>query len=391
MKKLLFLIHTLGGGGAERVLVNLVNNMDPTQFDVTVMTVVDTGIYKQELAPFIHYCSIIPLHSKSTANKNDSGSLLGHATKIKTLGVKMYTFFWRHAPLKLIHKVFIGDKYDVEVAFLEGICAKIIANSCNKNSRKFAWIHVDMVNQHKSKNVFTSEQQERMIYDKFDKIVCVSDYVKDQFYKLLNVEKSKLIVKYNAINANQIISLASEEFISNNKFTICSVGRLNKQKNYMRLAKCAYKLHSDGYDINTIVIGEGTGREELSEYITKHNMSSYFKLLGFHSNPYPYVKNADLFVCSSDAEGYSTAVVEALILGTPVVTTDCAGMSEILGNTGSGIITKKTVDSLCNGIETLLNDKELYHKTKENAIRRGQDFSLEKSVREIVELFDEYK
>lgn len=388
MKKLLFLIHTLGGGGAERVLVNLVNNMDPAQFDVTVMTVVDTGIYKQELAPFIHYCSIIPLPLKSTANKNDSGSLLGHTTKIKTLGVKMYTFFWRHAPLKLIHKVFIGDKYDIEVAFLEGICAKIIANSCNRNSRKFAWIHVDMINQHKSQNVFTSEQQERMTYNKFDKIVCVSNYVKEQFFKLFNIDEKKVTVKYNAIDANEVMSLALKKTIAYNKFTICSVGRLNKQKNYMRLAQSVYKLHTDGYDFDTIVIGEGTSREELNAYITEHNMSSYFKLIGFHRNPYPYVKNADLFVCSSDAEGYSTSVVEALILGIPVVTTDCAGMSEIIGDSESGIITEKSVASLCNGIALLLNDKELYERAKTNAIRRGQDFCLDKSVRDIVKLFD---
>ena len=117
-------------------------------------------------------------------------------------------------------------------------------------------------------------------------------------------------------------------------------------------------------------------------------MSSYFKLIGFHRNPYPYVKNADLFVCSSDAEGYSTSVVEALILGIPVVTTDCAGMSEIIGDSESGIITEKSVASLCNGIALLLNDKELYERAKANAIRRGQDFCLDKSVRDIVKLFD---
>lgn len=388
MKKLLFLIHTLGGGGAERVLVNLVNNIDPTQFDVTVMTVIDTGIYKKQLASHVHYRSMIRFPSKKEQKGNESGSLLGRTTKLKTVGVKLYTFFWRHAPLKLIHKLFIGNKYDVEVAFLEGICAKIIANSGNSCSQKISWIHVDMVNQHKSKNVFTSEQQERITYNKFDKIVCVSNYVKEQFFKLFNIDEKKVTVKYNVIDANEVMALASNKTIAHNKFTICSVGRLNKQKNYMRLAQCVYKLHTDGYDFDTIVIGEGTSREELNAYITEHNMSSYFKLIGFHRNPYPYVKNADLFVCSSDAEGYSTSVVEALILGIPVVTTDCAGMSEIIGDSESGIITEKSVASLCNGIALLLNDKELYEKAKANAIRRGQDFCLDKSVRDIVKLFD---
>ena len=156
-KKVLFLIHTLGGGGAEKVLVNLVNNLDRKKYDITVMTVIDTGIYKSALKSDIKYKTIfkLPPTNKKKKNVQISGSLLNGSSKKKWL-INLYTKFWQKAPLRLIHKLFIGNGYDIEIAFLEGISAKIIANSSNSSAKKYAWIHVDLLQQHKSKNVFSN-------------------------------------------------------------------------------------------------------------------------------------------------------------------------------------------------------------------------------------------
>lgn len=387
-KKVLFLIHTLGGGGAEKALVNLVNNLDNRKYDITVMTVVDTGIYKESLKSCIKYRTIIKLpHRKK--NKTDSGSLLNDHSRKKWL-INLYITFWKNAPLRLIHKIFIGNEYDIEIAFLEGICAKIIANSSNTKSKKYAWIHVDLLRQHKSKNVFSNIADEQKTYNKFDKIICVSNIVKKSFVKLFNqIDPKKVSVKHNIIDSNEILkkSLIPNRLI-NNKFTICSVGRLNKQKNYLRLAKCAYRLyHNLNLDFNVWIIGEGTGRKKLEQYIKNHKMEGYFHLLGFRSNPYSIVKKANLFVCSSNAEGYSTSVVEALILGLPVVTTDCAGMKEIFGTSQCGIITKNTTEDLYQGISMVMKNIDLYKRLKNNAIRRGKDFQVANNIKDIELLF----
>ena len=178
-KKIVFLIHTLGGGGAEKVLVNLVNNMDKDKYDITVMTVIDTGIYRAYLNSNIKYKSMfkIPKIARSSSKTDKSGSLLNKKSSKKKALIRLYTSFWKIAPLKLLHNLYIGNKYDIEVAFLEGISAKIIANSSNKNSKKIAWIHVDLLNQHKSKKVFKNKEEERNTYSKFDQIVCVSEKV----------------------------------------------------------------------------------------------------------------------------------------------------------------------------------------------------------------------
>lgn len=387
-KKVLFLIHTLGGGGAEKALVNLVNNLDNRKYDITVMTVVDTGIYKESLKSCIKYRTIIKLpHRKK--NKTNSGSLLNDHSRKKWL-INLYITFWKNAPLRLIHKIFIGNEYDIEIAFLEGICAKIIANSSNTKSKKYAWIHVDLLRQHKSKNVFSNIADEQKTYNKFDKIICVSNIVKKSFVKLFNqIDPKKVSVKHNIIDSNEILqkSLIPNRLI-NNKFTICSVGRLNKQKNYLRLAKCAYRLyHNLNLDFNVWIIGEGTGRKKLEQYIKNHKMEGYFHLLGFRSNPYSIVKKANLFVCSSNAEGYSTSVVEALILGLPVVTTDCAGMKEIFGTSQCGIITKNTTEDLYQGISMVMKNIDLYKRLKNNAIRRGKDFQVANNIKDIELLF----
>lgn len=135
MKKLLFLNHTLGVGGAEKVLVNLVNCLDKSKYDVTLMTVIDTGIFKKDLDPDVKYKTIIKLPFQ--INKSaESGSLQASSSPLKTLLKKMYQFFWRHAPCKWIYKKYVKDDYDYEIAFLEGICAKILAAFLLKKKQK---------------------------------------------------------------------------------------------------------------------------------------------------------------------------------------------------------------------------------------------------------------
>ena len=303
--------------------------------------------------------------------------------------IKLYTAFWKYVPTKWIYKIFVREKYDVEVAFLEGICAKIIASSTNPKSQKIAWIHVDLMNQHKSGNIFKSHTEEEKIYDKFNNIICVSEYVKNQFQKMFKVH-GDVLVKYNPVNVNEILTKSEEEALEKpvkRKFTVCSVGRLNAQKAYGRLLECHKKLIDEGFDYDLWIVGEGTDRNNLSAYIENNGLQDSVKLLGFKNNPYVYMRNSDLFVCSSIAEGFSTVATEALILGLPIVTTDCSGMQELLGDSEYGLITANDTQALYEGMKAMLRDPELYAKYREKAKIRGQMFSMEKAINEIQNLF----
>ena len=159
-KKILFLIHTLQVGGAEKVLVNLVNKLDKKKYDVTVMTVINTGAFREALDKDIKYKTIIDIKMPGKKTKNKSGNLLNKTSKVKQMMANLYRWAWRYVNCEKIYKKFIKEDYDVEVAFLEGISAKIIANSTNKHAKKIAWIHVDLLNEKKTEKFFKYREEE---------------------------------------------------------------------------------------------------------------------------------------------------------------------------------------------------------------------------------------
>ena len=392
MKKVLFLIHTLGGGGAEKVLVNLVNNLNPKKYEITLMTVVDVGELKNKLNKNIKYKTTIKIPHKKNNKKDISGSLLNNPKKYKKILIKIYSILWKYMNTKFFYKIFIKEKYDIEISFLEGISSKVIAASNNKDSKKYAWIHVDLTKQTKSEKVFKNTKEEFNVYNKFDKIICVSNDARDKFIQKFGINPNKVIVKYNPIDKNNIMNLSNEKCeiaINKDAFKIISVGRLNAQKSYDRLIRICKRLIDEGYNIELKIVGEGTHRQLLDEYIKENNLTSRIKLIGFKSNPYKYMKDADLYVCSSVTEGFSTAVSEAIILGLPVITTDCAGMREILGNENEyGIITQNNIDALYYGIKKLLDNKKMLNQYREKAKERAKIFEMNKAIESVEELID---
>lgn len=381
--KVLFLIHTLQVGGAERALVNIVNNLDPKKYDITVMTVVDTGAFRQELAKTIHYKTIIKVpHKKNTSNSTESGNLLQGKKHVKDTLNKLYQSGWRHFDTKKIYKKFIKDRYDVEVAFLEGISTKIIASSTNPNSRKIAWVHVDLLEETKSDNFFKNQTEEKNTYLAFDQIVTVSNTVKAQFEKKFDYDPQKLVVLHNPIDTIQIQDKAAQETINTNIFTLCSIGRLAPQKGYDRLLCAVKKLNADGLKFNLWIIGVGAEEDNLKKYIVSNHLNNV-QLLGYKPNPYPYLQAADLYVCSSRAEGFSTTVSESIILGTPVVSTDCSGAKEILGDSEYGIICDNSTDGLYNSIKKILQNKKIHQAYIKQTKERVPSFDMDKSLREI--------
>lgn len=393
MKKILFLIHTLGVGGAEKVLINLVNNMDKSKYDITVMTVIDTGIFKESIDHNVHYKTIFKIPFKKKKNsKVSSGSLHSNFNNSKLLLKKIYQFFWRHMNTKLIYKVFIKDYYDYEVAFLEGVATKIIASSIHENSKKYAWIHVDLINEKKSEYFYKSINDQIKDYIQFNKIICVSNVVKEQAEKKLGLETEKFITLYNPIDTNEIIKKANQEIVNtNNAVTFCSVGRLAQQKGYDRLIKVSNKLKEEGLSFSVNILGEGPDKKQLEQLIDEYNLKDYVYLLGFCSNPYPYIKNCDVFICPSRAEGFSTVASEAVVLNKACLVTDCSGMSELFGKESEyGYIVSNDEKGIYEGMKLFLTNEKMRdvysQKSKENSIR----FNLKNTIEDIQErLFNE--
>lgn len=374
MKKILFLIETMNGGGAERVLTDLVNNLDPQKYDITIQTIWNEGLYLNQLNSNIHHKSV--LKSKLSDRTSFFLSIL---------------YFIILSP-KWVYNKFIKDEYDIEIAFLEGISTKYIGASTNKKAKKYAWVHIDLFNFFYIKNIFFSTKKAKKCYCKFDKILCVSNTVKSNFYKRFGLKENVEVV-YNVVDDQSIVEKAQQipEDLSedtDNRFKIITVGRLTKQKGYDRLLRVHSKLIEDGFDYTLWIIGEGEDRGYLESIIKDKGIQDSTKLFGFKSNPYPYIKYCDLFVCSSLAEGFSLVVAESLILGVPVLSTNCAGPNELLNNGEFGLLVDNNENSLYEGLKKILNNPLLYENYKCKAKERGSFFKKKICIDKIEKLLD---
>ncbi len=345
-RKVLFLVESLSGGGAEKVLSTLVKHIDKQKFDITVCTVVDTGKYVDEVKEYVNYTYIIP-----------------NPDKCKTWWQKLkyrlkYKLVYSFLPLAFVYQWFVPKGNDVEVAFIEGFATKLLSKAPSK-SKKIAWVHIDLLNYPYTSFIYKNKEEEKRTYLKYDQIIGVSNTVCESMRTLYG---NNLNVKtiYNPIDAQDIINKSRLPINAPQKkegvIRMCSIGRFVPQKAFDRLLRITHKLKTEGHNVELWLLGDGPLRSDYEKYIKNNNLNDIVTLWGFQPNPYAYLAQCDLFVCSSIAEGYSTAVTEALILSMPIITTDCSGMKELLGqNNEFGIITENNENKLYTEIKNILD------------------------------------
>lgn len=366
MTKVLFLIPNLAHGGAEKVLVNLANNMDKTKFDVTVQTLFDVGVNRQYLNSDVKYIGGFKRMPRGN-----------------TYVMKLFS------PEKL-YKHFIRDNYDIIVSYLEGPTARIVSGCNNPNTKLVSWIHIEQHTKELASKSFRSYKEALDCYSKFDRTVCVSDTVKDDFESIFDTKKP-VEVLYNTNESEKIKKLSDEKVndvdFSKDIINIISVAKIVPSKGYDRLMKIHKKLIEKNIKNHIYILGIGEEKEKYEKYLAENNLTDTFTFLGYRDNPYKYVKKADLYVCSSRREGFSTAVTEALIVGTPVVSTNCSGAYELLGkNNEYGIVTENDEDALYEGIKKMLTTPDLLEAYAAKAKERGKAFSTEKTVKAVEEM-----
>ena len=379
-QKILFLIESLSGGGAEKVLSTLLQHLDYNKFEVTLCCISDIGKYKETILPYVNYTTILP----------DSSQLQGW--KLFKYKLKHHLVY-KWLPLKWVYQWFIPHYADVEIAFVEGFATKLLAHSTNKKAKKIAWIHIDLEQFHWTQSIYKNIKEEETVYQKFNQLITVSETAKIGFQRRFKNVDVPIRTLYNPIDSKEIIdkSLLTNSLPLKNKdkIRLVSIGRFTKQKAYIRLLYIFKKLNTQNYPIELWLLGDGEQKELLETYIKKNHLENVVTLWGFKDNPYAYLAQCDLFICSSISEGYSTAVTEALILGLPVITTNCSGMHELLKNGECGIITENSEKALYIGLKQLLDNPSLLQHYRNKAIERGKDFSLQKLIEPIEKLLME--
>lgn len=380
-KKILFVIWSFSaGGGAERILSNIVNNLDKNKYEISILEFENFTIRKEIVNENINILNPI---LKSYYRENS----------LKRIYYKLIYFLVKHKP-QIIRKFFIKDKYDIEIAFNYMIPSFIV--STGKSAKKLCWVHSSIEDLDYKEIINDRNKVEKMnlkqkkSFEKIDNIIAISNVTQKSILDLYPNFKDKIKKIYNGYEFNKILSLKEEivDFNKSKKYLLVAIGRLVKQKNFLLLIEVANKLKEKNIDFELIIIGEGEQKEKIEEKINKYDLCNNVKLLGYINNPYPYLKKADLFCLTSEAEGFPTVIVESMILGCPFVSTKVAGVDELSSNNECGIVLESDANIISDKIKELLNDSDLRKKMSLNCVKKAREYSLERQIKNIERLID---
>lgn len=278
----------------------------------------------------------------------------------------------------ILYRMIFMEKYDVEIGFCMNLPIKAVGVSKNKTCEHYAWMHG-----------YDEGLTLLPYYKMMDKVICVSKCNADRFKKETE-EQVCVDYCYNLID-DEYIRNQGDAFIDmerHDKITFVSVGRLSPEKGYFRLLECIARLKREGYSFNLWLIGDGPLYVDLIEKSKDLNLDDVVFFLGEQENPHAYTAKADVFVCSSLSEGYSTACTEALMLGIPVLTSSVGGSHEIISTAKCGLLVGMEDNDLYDGMKSILDSPEMIMDWKNTLKKTKHCFSYEERVKKIYDIFD---
>lgn len=361
-KNILFVVDNLKMGGVTKVLINMLKSLDNSDYNIDLLVL---HYYKDMLIDLpdnikiikgSKYFHIVDQNLKSLLVNKDIKNIFRKCCfsfNIKTNIIKRKI---KKDRLKNIKK-----QYDVEIAFGDGF--PYLYTSYGNSIKKIAWMHSDVAVRDYSARYYKNIKN---ALSKMNLCIAVSDKVATSYKNRYNIATVEVIP--NIIDDYEIIKkskLAPEVSFDKNQLNFISVGRLDYSKNYLMLLNVAKHLIDDGYKFKVYIVGDGEENVTLQKAIINLKMEKHFILLGRKDNPYPYVKNSDLFLLSSRYEGLPTVIIEALILHIPCISTEVAGIYEILNNS-FGVITKNTENDFYLNLKHLLDNPQKIIEMKEN-------------------------
>lgn len=402
MKRILFIINTLGRAGAEVALLELLKRIDKTEYEVSLFVMTGQG----ELAPRLpagvkllnsNY-SPLPVHDKPgrrRLRKTVLSALFKHANFIRLFPYLVSNFFkmlfkGRVLAEKLLWRVIadgaerFDEKYDLAVAYIEGASSYYLKEHV-RAEKKVAFIHIDYDMAGYSRDL------DRDCYCSFDKIFAVSGVVREIFVKRYPECEAVTEVFYNIIDVEGIRRGAAEklqlsELISEGQpvKTLLTIGRLTEQKALEVSIEACRLLYDRRQDIRWLVLGEGPCKDRLERLIAEKGLTGIFILLGAVENPYPYILKADIYMHCSRYEGKSIAVQEAQVLGRPIIVSDCSGNREQVLDGVDGLVCSLQPESIAAAAAALLEDEKRCAALAGEAVKKNQ--AISRNIQRLLEL-----
>ena len=392
-KKILFVIESLACAGAEKSLTTLLNLMDYTKFDVDLQLFGYGGAFEKllpkevNLLPklkYFEYCESLLINNKNFKIKYLLARL-GYSMKIRTLkyeNIGKSVLLWKKIK-KCIEKNEI--KYDYAIAYAQGVPTFYVAD-CVTAEKKYAWVNVTYIPQKKFKKFINQ------YYDRYNKIVCVSDMTLQQFKETFPDYKDNANVIYDINDEKMMIKMskmqsdAKKDMKTDKKWKLLTVGRLSKQKGYDIAMEACKILKEQGISFMWYALGKGPLEDEIKNKIKEYQLEDNFKLLGVKENPYPYYKECDIYVQTSKFEGFGLALTEARVFNKPIVTTEFDAVYMQIKPNVNGLVTKMDGESIAESIMKIIEDENL-RETIINNIKQEKKGNIEeyKKIQKLLE------
>lgn len=392
-KKVLFVIDSLHLAGAEKSLVTLLNLLDPNKLDIYLQLFSYGGELESMLPEYVNILpklsyfeacegGIFETFQKSPKGKKFSFffSRIRYSLSIrfrKHTNQEEAVLFWKYCGGCFERLL---DCYDYAVAYGQNVPTFYVADCVFPLVKRIAWVNANYyVNGFYRRYAFKK-------YQKIDVISCVSEDAKDSFSNIFPEYNNRLVVTKDIYEGQYIqrmadLPSAAQQEMNRGSWKILTIGRLAPEKGYDIAVKACRILLDRGLDLVWYVLGSGPMEYTLKREIRANSLGDNMILLGTRSNPYPYIKKADIYVQTSKREAFGLAIAEARVLNVPVVSTSFAAINEQIKDRVNGLLCDQNADSVANKIELLFKDKHLY-----NAIRYSLQTEKKNNSEEIIKI-----
>ena len=332
MKKILFASYSLDFGGIETALITLLKNIS-NDYDITLVLEKKKGMFLKD----------VPKNVKIIEYK---------ASENKIVFIRKLSNFIKQLKFKLKYK----NKFDFSASYATySFPCSFVARTASNNS--CLWVHNDFMNFYNNDIQKYKDFFKKLKLQEYKKIVFVSEHDKKVFIEQFQNYKEKCYYCNNLIDYNKILNKANEkidDFKKEDITTFINLGRHDeKQKKLSRIIETVKRLNNEGYNFRVIFVGDG-GDSDYYKELSKGIKNIIF--LGAKQNPYPYLKNSDCLIMSSDFEGYPVVFIESLILGKPIITTDVSDSKKDISKK-FGLVVEKSADGIYKGMKEFLQNK----------------------------------
>lgn len=364
--------RTLNLGGIEKALTTFLKAFDTKNNDVTLVLYDNRGVLHTEL----------PLDNVRVfyTNTIDAAAMLREDIRRLRFG-QVCKGIWNRILLRreqdwyarimytyriLQRKLVFPGHFDCAISFTTDYSDLSMVATADADKR-VCFVHGDA-----TKGPRAAELNDHLV-QKMDKVYAVSQRAKELFVQMHPACKETADVMHNVILAEDILKKAEEpvdDMICDDILTLCTVGRLSPEKGQQMIPEVAELLRGTGWKFRWYLVGDGSLRPELEQKIGELGLQDQVILLGGKQNPYPYMKNCDIYVQPSLSEAYCSTTAEAKALHKPIITTDAPGMQEQFISGGNGLIVDHmTPKALFDGINTLMKNPQM-RKQFSNALKQ---------------------